>query len=80
MSRRTLKDEQWDASQAIFLAEALLSGLRGVGHVIADAAHDAGRLRAFIADNLRVTAQISVHHARLAIDAFRRFGNGQHRD
>ncbi len=33
-------------------AEALLSGLQGVGHVIADAAYDADPLRAFIADDL----------------------------
>ncbi|ENR01144.1 hypothetical protein C046_01770, partial [Brucella melitensis UK22/06] len=39
-------------------ASSLLSGLEGVGHVIADAAYDADHLRAFIASDLKATAQI----------------------
>ncbi|WP_436404737.1 transposase, partial [Brucella abortus] len=39
-------------------ASSLLSGLKGVGHVIADAAYDADHLRAFIASDLKATAQI----------------------
>ncbi|AIJ95204.1 transposase DDE domain protein [Brucella melitensis bv. 2 str. 63/9] len=42
-------------------ASSLLSGLEGVGHVIADAAYDADHLRAFIASNLKATAQIKVN-------------------
>ena len=45
-------------------AEALLSGLHGVGHVIADAAYDADPLRAFIADSLGATAQIKANPSR----------------
>lgn len=45
-------------------AEALLSGLQGVGHVIADAAYDADTLRAFIADDLRATAHIKTNPSR----------------
>ena len=45
-------------------AEALLAGLRGVGHVIADAAYDADPLRAFIADDLGATAQIKANPGR----------------
>ena len=43
---------------------ALLSGLQGVGHVIADAAYDADPLRAFIADDLRAVAQIKANPSR----------------
>lgn len=45
-------------------AEALLSGLPGVGHVIADAAYDADPLRTFIADELGATAQIKANSSR----------------
>lgn len=45
-------------------AEALLSGLQGVGHVIADAADDADLLRAFIAVDLGATAQIKANLSR----------------
>jgi transposase len=38
--------------------------LRGVGHVIADAAYDAGPLRTFIADDLGATAQIKANPSR----------------
>ncbi|MDQ1155836.1 transposase [Sphingomonas sp. SORGH_AS 950] len=46
--------QRGDAPQAL----DLLKGLRGVGHVIADAAYDADPLRIFIADDLGATAQI----------------------
>lgn len=39
-------------------ARALIEGLEGVGHVIADAGCDADHLRTFIADDLGATAQI----------------------
>src|SRR3546814_20937558 len=42
-------------------AQTLLSGLEGVGHVIADAACDADPLRAFIVDDLVATAQIKAN-------------------
>ena len=45
-------------------AEALLSGLHGVGHVIADAAYDADPLRAFITDGLKAVAQIKANPSR----------------
>ncbi|RYY05079.1 MAG: IS5 family transposase [Alphaproteobacteria bacterium] len=45
-------------------AEALLSGLRGIGHVIADAAYDAGSLRTFIAAELGAAAQIKANSSR----------------
>lgn len=45
-------------------AEMLLTGLRGVGHVIADAACDADPLRAFVADNLGATAHIKANPRR----------------
>ncbi|ERU20964.1 MULTISPECIES: IS5 family transposase, partial [Brucella] len=45
-------------------ASSLLSGLKGVGHVIADAAYDADHLRAFIASNLKATAQIKANPTR----------------
>lgn len=45
-------------------AESLLSGLRNVGHVIADAAYDADRLRTFIANDLGATAQIKANPTR----------------
>ena len=45
-------------------AKALLTGLLGVGHVIADAAYDADPLRAFIADDLKAAAQIKTNPSR----------------
>jgi transposase len=45
-------------------AKALLFGWQGVGHVIADAAYDADPLRAFIADELKATAQIKANPSR----------------
>ncbi|AIJ73558.1 transposase DDE domain protein [Brucella pinnipedialis] len=48
-------------------ASSLLSGLEGVGHVIADAAYDADHLRAFIASNLKATAQIKVNPTRSSV-------------
>ena len=45
-------------------AEALLRGLKGIGHVIADAAYDADPLRAFIADDLGATPQIKANPSR----------------
>src|SRR3546814_7156627 len=45
-------------------AEALLAGLKGVGHVIADAAYAADPLRAFIADDLGATAPITANPSR----------------
>jgi transposase len=45
-------------------AKALLSGLTGVSHVIADAAYDADPLRTFIAYNLKATAQIKANPSR----------------
>ena len=59
--------QRGDAPQAL----DLLKGLRGVGHVIADAAYDADPLRIFIADDLGATAQIKANPSRtrkLAID------------
>lgn len=50
-------------------AEALLAGLQGVGHVIADAAYDADPLRAFIARDLKATAQIKANPSRATIPA-----------
>lgn len=47
-------------------AEALLRDLKGVGHVIADAAYDADPLRSFIADDLGATAQIKANPTRTA--------------
>ena len=47
-------------------AETLLAGLKGVGHVIADAAYDADPLRTFIADGLGATAQIKANPSRTA--------------
>jgi transposase len=41
--------------------------LQGVGHVIADAAYDADRLRTFIADDLGATAQIKANPSRVTI-------------
>lgn len=46
-------------------AKALLTGLKGAGHVIADAACDADPLRTFIADVLGATAQIKVNPSRI---------------
>ncbi|QOK58678.1 IS5 family transposase [Brucella suis bv. 1] len=48
-------------------ASSLLSGLKGVGHVIADAAYDADHLRAFIASDLKATAQIKVNPTRSSV-------------
>ena len=45
-------------------AKTLLSGLQGVGHVIADAAYDADPLRAFIAHDLGACAQIKANPTR----------------
>jgi transposase len=47
-------------------AEALSRDLKGVGHVIADAAYDADPLRAFIATDLGATAQIKANPTRTA--------------
>jgi putative transposase len=41
-----------------------LSGLKGIGHVIADAAYDADPLRAFIAHDLQASAQIKANPSR----------------
>ncbi len=41
-----------------------MKGLRGIGHVIADAAYDADPLRIFIADDLGATAQIKANSSR----------------
>ena len=38
--------------------------MRGVGHVIADAAYDADPLRAFITDDLKAAAQIQANPGR----------------
>ena len=53
-------------------AEALLSGLQGVGHVIADAAYDPNPLRAFITDKLGATAQIKANPSRAIAPALDR--------
>ena len=45
-------------------AKALLRGLTGVGHVIADAAYDADPLRAFIANDLGASAHIKANPSR----------------
>src|SRR3546814_5989710 len=45
-------------------AETLLAGLKGVGHVIADAAYDADPLRAFIANDLGASAHIKANPSR----------------
>jgi transposase len=42
----------------------LLTGLKGVGHVIADAAYDADPLRTFIANSLGATAHIKANPSR----------------
>lgn len=42
----------------------LLTGLRGIGHVIADATCDVDLLRSFIADDLGATAQIKANPSR----------------
>ncbi len=44
-----------------------MSGLEGVGHVIADAAYDADPLRAFIADDLGAIAQIKPNPTRSVV-------------
>ena len=45
-------------------AEKLLRGLKGVGHVIADAAYDADPLRAFIVADLKAKPQIKPNPSR----------------
>lgn len=45
-------------------AAALIEGLEGVGHVIADAAYDAGHLRALIETGLRAEAHIQANPSR----------------
>ena len=45
-------------------ARALIEGLEGVGHVIADAAYDADHLRTFIAEDLGAKAQIKQNPTR----------------
>ncbi len=45
-------------------AEALVGGLTGVGHVIADSGHDSEALRRFISDALRAEAQIKRNRSR----------------
>ncbi len=42
----------------------MIEGLKGVGHVIADAGYDADHLRSFIADDLGATAQIKQNPSR----------------
>jgi transposase len=52
-------------------ARALIEGLMGVGHVMADAAYDADDLRKFIADDLGAAAKIKQNptcSVRQAID------------
>ena len=49
-----------DCPQAV----TLIAGLPGVAHVIADAAYDAGHLRARIADDLGAEAQIQANPSR----------------
>jgi len=44
----------------------LIEGLKGVGHVMADAAYDADHLREFIANDLSATAQIKQNPTRAA--------------
>ena len=59
--RITITPGQWgDGPQA----RGLLEGLHGVGHVVADAAHDADPLRAFIAQHLGAQAQIKPNPSR----------------
>ncbi|GIX15150.1 MAG: IS5 family transposase [Paracoccaceae bacterium] len=45
-------------------AAALIQGLDGVGHVIADAAYDSGALRGKIADELGAEAHIQANPSR----------------
>ena len=45
-------------------AAALIDGLDGVGHVIADAAYDSGALRGKIKDELRAEAHIRANPSR----------------
>ena len=65
-TRTTNRRDQTDAGTAWRQpqAMALLSGLQGVGHVIADAAYDADALRTVIADNLGASAQIKANPSR----------------
>ena len=48
-------------------ARTLLRGLKGVGHVIADAAYDTGPLRASIANELGATARIKANPGRATV-------------
>ena len=45
-------------------ARGLIEGLRGIRHVIADAAYDADHLRSFISGSLRAEAQIKQNPSR----------------
>ena len=45
-------------------ARGLIEGLKGVCHVMADAAYDADHLRQFIVDRLKATAQIKQNPTR----------------
>lgn len=47
-------------------AETLIAGLKGVGHVIADAAYDVDPLRTFITDDVGATAHIKANPSRTA--------------
>lgn len=59
--RFTITPGQWgDSPQAC----GLIDGLKGVGHVIMDAAYDADHLRAFIAKDLCATAHIKRNPTR----------------
>ena len=59
--RFTITPGQWGDSPQ---ARGLIEGLPDVGHVIADAAYDADRLRAFIAQTLNATAHIKRNPTR----------------
>ena len=54
---------QWGDSPQ---ARGLIEGLKGIGHVIADAAYDADHLRQFISAELNATAQIKQNPTRVA--------------
>ena len=53
---------QWGDSPQ---ARALIAGMTGVRHVIADAAYDADHLRAFIRDDLKAQAHIKQNPTRV---------------
>ena len=59
--RTIITPGQWGDSPQ---ARGLIEGLRGVRHVIADAAYDADHLRAFIHDDLGATAHIKQNPTR----------------